>query len=144
MYGLARIRRAGVELDRHPEVRSLQAFYELGVRPPTHQRAADIIIQADGGVRPDVLAHCEEIVERHGRLYERMAECPETPLPSGGHRAAPVVGQLARYHSSSYYGPHGSRFYGNLRSNTEDIHARQSHEDGKSKQGKGGRTNGKS
>jgi hypothetical protein len=74
VYGLARIRRAGVVLDRHPEVRSLQAFYELEVRPPTHQKAADIIIQAVGGVRPDVMAHYEESAKRHGRLYERLAE----------------------------------------------------------------------
>ena len=39
-----RMERAGVDLDQHPEWRSLQAFYDLGVRPPTHQEAADIII----------------------------------------------------------------------------------------------------
>ena len=33
-----------MDLDQHPEYRSLQAFYELGVRPPTHQEAADTII----------------------------------------------------------------------------------------------------
>ena len=44
VYGLVRMRRAGVDLDQHPEYRSLQAFYEMGVRPPTHQEAADIII----------------------------------------------------------------------------------------------------
>ena len=49
VYGLVRIRRAGVDLNRHPEYRSLQAFYELGVRPPTHHEAADIIIQMFGG-----------------------------------------------------------------------------------------------
>ena len=47
-YGLVRITRAGVDLDQHPEWRSLQAFYDLGVRPPTHQEAADIIIRMFG------------------------------------------------------------------------------------------------
>ena len=37
-YGLVRMRRAGVYLDQHPEWRSLQAFFEAGFRPPTHQR----------------------------------------------------------------------------------------------------------
>ena len=44
VYGLVRITKAGVDLDQHPEWKSLQAFYDLGVRPPTHQEAADIII----------------------------------------------------------------------------------------------------
>ena len=32
-----------MDLDQHPEYRSLQSFFEAGVRPPTHQEAADII-----------------------------------------------------------------------------------------------------
>ena len=47
-YGLVRITRAGVYLDQHPEWRSLQAFFEAGFRPPTHQEAADIIIRMFG------------------------------------------------------------------------------------------------
>ena len=47
-YAMARIRRAGVDLDQHPEFRSLQAFYELGVRPPTHQEAADVLVALFG------------------------------------------------------------------------------------------------
>ena len=43
-YGLRRIRRAGVDLEAHGEFRYLQSFYELGVKPPTHAEAADIII----------------------------------------------------------------------------------------------------
>ena len=43
-YGLARIGRAGVDLEVYGEFRYLQAFYELGVKPPTHAEAADIII----------------------------------------------------------------------------------------------------
>ena len=42
-YGLVRMRRAGMYLDQHPEWRSLQAFFEAGFRPPTHQEAADSI-----------------------------------------------------------------------------------------------------
>ena len=37
------MKRAGVDLDQHPEWKSLQVFYEMGVRPPTHQEAADSI-----------------------------------------------------------------------------------------------------
>ena len=48
VYGLVRMTRAGVDLDQHPEFRSLQAFYEMGVRPPTHQEEADIISQMFG------------------------------------------------------------------------------------------------
>ena len=44
VYGLARIRRAGVDLDEHPEWKRLQAFFDAGMLPPTHQEAADIII----------------------------------------------------------------------------------------------------
>ena len=43
-YGLARIGRAGVDLEAHAEFRYLQAFYELGVKPPAHAETADIII----------------------------------------------------------------------------------------------------
>ena len=39
-----RIGRAGVDLEAHAEFRYLQAFYELGVKPPAHAEAADIII----------------------------------------------------------------------------------------------------
>ena len=47
-YGLVRMRRAGVDLDQHPEWRSLQAFFEAGFRPPTHQEAANIVIRMFG------------------------------------------------------------------------------------------------
>lgn len=56
-YGLARMRRPGVDLDRHPDWKSLHALYKMGVRPPTHQEEADIIIarfgeQAEDGLGP--------------------------------------------------------------------------------------------
>ena len=35
-------------MDTHAEYRYLQAFYELGVKPPTHAEAADIIIRMFG------------------------------------------------------------------------------------------------
>ena len=44
VYGLARIRRAGVDLDEHPEWKYLQTFFDAGMLPPTHQEAADTII----------------------------------------------------------------------------------------------------
>ena len=43
VYGLVRMTRAGVDLDQHPDWKTLQAFFEAGFRPPTHQEAADII-----------------------------------------------------------------------------------------------------
>ena len=38
VYGVVRMRRAGLDLDQHPEWRSLEVFYELGVRPPNRRR----------------------------------------------------------------------------------------------------------
>ena len=43
-YGQARIRLAGIDLGKHPEFRSYQAFYDRGMAPPTHQEMADCII----------------------------------------------------------------------------------------------------
>ena len=42
--GLARIRRAWVDLEVHAGYRCLRAFCDLGVKPPSHEAAADIII----------------------------------------------------------------------------------------------------
>ena len=44
-YGMARITLAGVDLDHHPEFRSYQTFFELGMAPPTHEQMADYIVQ---------------------------------------------------------------------------------------------------
>ena len=44
-YGMARIALAGVDLDHHPEFRSYQTFFELGMTPPTHEQMADYIVQ---------------------------------------------------------------------------------------------------
>ena len=43
---LDRIENQGVNMDDHPQYRSYQTFYELGIAPPTHQEMVDIIIQA--------------------------------------------------------------------------------------------------
>ena len=45
-YNLYRLEHHCINLDDHPEYRSYQTFYELGIAPPTHQEMADIIIQA--------------------------------------------------------------------------------------------------
>ena len=45
-YNLHRMENAGVNLDDHPQYRSYQTFYEMGVAPPTYQEMADIVIQA--------------------------------------------------------------------------------------------------
>ena len=43
-YNLYRIENHGANLDDHPEYRSYQTFYEMGIAPPSHQEMADIII----------------------------------------------------------------------------------------------------
>ena len=53
LYGLARIRDAGVDLDQHPEYRSHQTFFEMGLEPPDHAQMADFIIGAFGEGRAD-------------------------------------------------------------------------------------------
>ena len=45
-YNRYRLEHHGINLDDHPEYRSYQTFYELGIAPPTHQEMADTIIQA--------------------------------------------------------------------------------------------------
>ena len=35
-YNLYRMENQGINLDDHPEYRSYQAFYEMGIEPPTH------------------------------------------------------------------------------------------------------------
>ena len=44
-YNRYRLERHGINLGDHPEYRSYQTFYEMGIAPPTHQEMADIIIQ---------------------------------------------------------------------------------------------------
>ena len=48
IFGLARIRAAGVNIDQHPEYRSYQRYYDLGMPPPTHAQMADTIINTFG------------------------------------------------------------------------------------------------
>ena len=45
-YNLYRLEHYGINLDDHPEYRTYQTFYEMGIAPPTHQEMAHIIIQA--------------------------------------------------------------------------------------------------
>ena len=45
-YNLYWLEHHGINLDDHPQYRSYQIFYELGISPPSHQEMADIIIQA--------------------------------------------------------------------------------------------------
>ena len=44
-YGRERMLKRGIPLDRHPEWRTYQTFFELGMAPPTHEEMADYIIQ---------------------------------------------------------------------------------------------------
>ena len=43
-YNLYRLEHDGINLDDHPQYRSYQTFYEMGLAPPTHQEMADIIL----------------------------------------------------------------------------------------------------
>ena len=56
-YGLAWMRNQGVDIDRHPELRSYQTYYEAGMPPPTHEEMARFAIQKFGrhGANPDAL-----------------------------------------------------------------------------------------
>ena len=45
-YNLYRLEHHGINLDDHPQYRTYQTFYEMGIAPPTHQEMADTIIQA--------------------------------------------------------------------------------------------------
>ena len=48
-YNLYRMENHGINLEEHPEYRSYQAFYEMGViTPPTHEQMANIIIAKPG------------------------------------------------------------------------------------------------
>ena len=44
-YNRYRLEHHGINLDDHPQYRTYQTFYEMGIAPPTHQEMADIIIQ---------------------------------------------------------------------------------------------------
>ena len=43
-YNLYGLENCGINLDDHPEYRSYQPFYEMGIAPPTHQEMVDIIM----------------------------------------------------------------------------------------------------
>ena len=47
-YNRYRIENHGINLDHHPEYRTYQTFYEMGIAPPTHEEMADIIIATMG------------------------------------------------------------------------------------------------
>ena len=43
-YNRYRLEHHGISLDDHPEYRTYQTFYEMGIAPPSHEVMADIII----------------------------------------------------------------------------------------------------
>ena len=43
-YHLCRMENCGINLEKHPECRTYQTFYEMGIARPTHEEMADIII----------------------------------------------------------------------------------------------------
>lgn len=48
VFHAARIKAAGINIDEHPEYRSYQKFFEIGMPPPTHAQMADVIIDTFG------------------------------------------------------------------------------------------------
>ena len=50
-YHRARIENAGIDLDQHARFRDYQTFFDLGMRPPTHEEMADKIIELAGNSR---------------------------------------------------------------------------------------------
>ena len=47
-YNLYRMENHGINLQDHPEYRTYQTFYEMGIAPPSHEQMADIIIATIG------------------------------------------------------------------------------------------------
>ena len=47
-YNRSRMENHGINLGDHPEYRTYQTFYEMGIAPPTHEEMADIIIERLG------------------------------------------------------------------------------------------------
>ena len=47
-YNLYRLKNHGINLGDHPEYRTYETFYEMGIAPPTHEEMADIIIARGG------------------------------------------------------------------------------------------------
>ena len=43
-YNLHRLKNRGIDLDQHPQCRTYQTFYEMGIAPPSHEEMADVII----------------------------------------------------------------------------------------------------
>ena len=43
-YNLYRMENHGINLSNHPEYRTYQTFYEMGIAPPSHEEMADMII----------------------------------------------------------------------------------------------------
>ena len=47
-YNLCRMENHGINLEEHPEYRTYQTFYEMGIALPTHEKMADIVIERAG------------------------------------------------------------------------------------------------
>ena len=44
-YNLHRMEHHGINLDDHPQYRTYQTFYEMGIAPPSHEEMANIMIE---------------------------------------------------------------------------------------------------
>ena len=58
-YNRYRMENHGINLDDHPEYRTYQTFYEMGIAPPSHEEMADIAIRVVAGVPFHLLGPAE-------------------------------------------------------------------------------------
>ena len=101
-YGLAWMRNQGVDIDRHPELRSYQTYYEAGMSPPTHEDMARFAIQKFGrhGANPDALQGIVGDAPNAasgalGRQVHRSLR-PPSHIESGKSSVAPTSGSPKR------------------------------------------------
>ena len=52
-HNLYRMENHRINLNEHPEYRTYQTSYEMGIVPPTHEEIADIIIEKLGRPRQE-------------------------------------------------------------------------------------------
>ena len=84
-YNSARVQRAGIPFDDHPQLHRYQYFHDLDLPPPTHQQMADHI------VRPGAACRVLNTLLRTIRQAARML--PQTrcrPRPSGPLQPPPT------------------------------------------------------
>ena len=82
IFGLARIRAAGVNIDQHPEYGSYQRYYELGMPPPTHAQMADTIIDTFGSPQPEDINNPTSPPQTSDASRDQHANTPASSTPA--------------------------------------------------------------